>query len=308
MNITVAICTWNRCELLRQTLEQMRNLEVPQGVEWELLIVNNNCTDFTDKVISCYAEYLPIRRLFEVKPGKSNACNCVIQHARGNYILWTDDDVLVDENWLTAYHEAFLRWPEAAVFGGPIEPWFQKPPPEWLQQVLPRVAGAYAIRNFGDEPMPLSERWVVPFGANFAVRAKEQAGHLYDVRRGPRPGSPLRGEETDVINAILSGGGAGWWVPRARVKHYIPPDRQTIRYLRSFFFGIERGLELTSCDPSAHTWFGKPRWLWRAAVEAELKYRWRRCFKEPTEWIGDLKKSSAYWGMLGISLLCPYER
>ena len=47
MRITVAICTWNRCELLRQTLEQMTKLVIPPRVVWELLVVNNNCTDDT---------------------------------------------------------------------------------------------------------------------------------------------------------------------------------------------------------------------------------------------------------------------
>lgn len=287
----------------------MRTLVIPGGVDWELLIVNNNCTDSTDEVITRYSEFLPMRRFFEAKPGQSNARNCAIQHARGDYIVWTDDDVLVNRQWLAAYHEAFQHWPEAAVFGGLIEPWFEQTPPEWLRQVLPQVANAYAVRDFGTEPQPLSsEKRVVPFGANFAVRTKEQAEHLYDANRGLRPGSSMRGDESAVINAILDEGGQGWWVPNASVRHYIPPERQTIRYLRSFFFGIANGGTLNTSELAKNGWFGKPPWLWRAAVEAEIKYRWRRRFGKPTDWITDLQKASSYWGMLGIPLLCPAER
>ena len=50
MKITVAICTWNRSALLDRTLSEMHGLLVPDGIEWELLVVNNNCTDDTDAV------------------------------------------------------------------------------------------------------------------------------------------------------------------------------------------------------------------------------------------------------------------
>ena len=72
MKVTVAICTWNRASLLDQTLTQMHQLRVPSNVEWELLIVNNNCTDDTDAVIARHHGVLPLRRLFESKPGLSN--------------------------------------------------------------------------------------------------------------------------------------------------------------------------------------------------------------------------------------------
>src|SRR5512134_131488 len=103
MDLTVAICTWNRGELLRKTLEQMTELVVPPGVTWELLVVNNNSTDHTDAVAAGFRRRLPLRYLVEPTPGKSNACNLAVREARGDYILWTDDDVLVSPQWLAAY-------------------------------------------------------------------------------------------------------------------------------------------------------------------------------------------------------------
>ena len=100
MFITVAICTWNRAILLDKTLTQMHRLCVPDDVEWELLVVNNNCSDDTDAVIGRHADILPIRRIHEMKTGLSNARNTAVHNAKGDYIIWTDDDVLVDEKWL----------------------------------------------------------------------------------------------------------------------------------------------------------------------------------------------------------------
>ena len=106
MDVTVAICTWNRARLLDTTLARMCSLRIPAGIRWELLVVDNNCTDETPAVIERYASRLPIRRLVEERQGTSFAKNCVLSQAEGELLVWTDDDVLVDENWLAAYLEA----------------------------------------------------------------------------------------------------------------------------------------------------------------------------------------------------------
>src|SRR4029077_3473439 len=114
-------------------------------------------TDATDEVIGSFASHLPLRRLFEPSPGKSNALNLAVREARGEYILWTDDDALVDHLWLTAYSQAFKQWPNAAIFGGPVEPFFDGSPPQWLQQALPNVVHAYAGLNLSSEPIVLTQ-------------------------------------------------------------------------------------------------------------------------------------------------------
>ncbi len=142
MRITIAICTWNRAYLLSNTFAQMHKMLIPHGLKWELLVVNNNCTDHTDEVIASFSAKLPIRRIFEPTPGLSNARNAAVRAATGDYIIWTDDDVLVNEFWLSAYAEAFQRWPDAAVFGGPVTPWFADTPPKWITEAWPLVASA----------------------------------------------------------------------------------------------------------------------------------------------------------------------
>lgn len=297
MRVTVSICTWNRSALLRQTLTQMTRLRVPPGIEWELIIVNNNCTDATDDVIESFSRQLPIRRLFEQEPGLSNARNHAIRHATGEYILWTDDDVLVDEEWLAAYCEAFSRFPDAAFFGGPIEPWFEEESPSWLAQVLPFVGSAYALRALGDQPCPFSMD-VVPYGANFVVRKKEQVMYSYDNALGVRPDSNMGGEEVALIWAMLDAGLAGWWVPQARVRHYIPRSRQTIRYLRRYFFGLGQWEARAMRSESNRKVFGIPGWLLREAACNEAKYHYSRLLSKPESWIMPLIESSRTWGVL----------
>jgi glucosyl-dolichyl phosphate glucuronosyltransferase len=75
LKVTVAICTWNRSKSLRATLLSLQQLTIPPDVDWELLIVNNNCTDNTDLIVGLFADSLPIRLLHEERQGLSNARN-----------------------------------------------------------------------------------------------------------------------------------------------------------------------------------------------------------------------------------------
>ncbi len=275
----------------------MTKLAVPTDVTWELLVVNNNSTDSTDEVIDSFKARLPIRGLLESRPGKSNALNLAVRESHGQYIVWTDDDVLVDQQWLSSYCSAFNQWPNATIFGGSIEPWFEGTPPQWLQQVLSDVAGAYGIRELGTEPIPLSYN-VVPYGANMAVRKEEQASYLYDVWLGPRPNSALRGEETTMVRQMLGAGAEGWWIPQARVRHYVPKDHQTTRFLRRFFSGLGEQGVLQMPEDAGPILFGRPRWLWRTVLTAEMTYRIRRVVSRPEVWIDDLRTASEAWGQM----------
>src|SRR5204862_6920845 len=117
VSVSVVICTWNRAGLLDQTLARMRELHVPAGLAWELLVVNNNCTDDTDAVVARHAPHLPLRVVHEPKQGHSNARNRGVAEARGELVLWTDDDVQVDPGWLAALADGAARHPGAAGFG-----------------------------------------------------------------------------------------------------------------------------------------------------------------------------------------------
>jgi len=124
MDATIIICTFNRSALLDKTLERLRCLDVSASADWEILVVNNNSNDDTDAVIRRHSEQLPIRPLWEPRQGKSHAANLAVSEARGDLLLWTDDDVLVERGWLRAYVEAAQAYPHVSIFGRPIEPTF----------------------------------------------------------------------------------------------------------------------------------------------------------------------------------------
>src|SRR5688500_3500637 len=96
MQVTVIICTRNRADQLRRTLESAAAVDTPEHVSWELLVVDNGSTDHTPEVVESFSGRLPIRRVSEPEAGLSNARNRGVAEAKGDYICWTDDDVLID--------------------------------------------------------------------------------------------------------------------------------------------------------------------------------------------------------------------
>jgi glucosyl-dolichyl phosphate glucuronosyltransferase len=303
--LTVAICTRNRARLLRQTLEQMTRLAISPAVTWELIVVENNCSDDTMGVLSEFRDRLPIRAISEETLGLSNARNAAVASARGQYIVWTDDDVLVDEGWLTAYVSAFERYPDATIFGGPIAPWFEGHPPRWLANAATDIGAAFALRD-ADREDPITAR-NPPFGANMAFRTDAMRSTPFDPALG-RIGNVMLGcEETAVIGALLTRGHTGRWVPGARVRHYIPRARQTTAYLRRFYGGDAATQQLLSGGLHTRLLFGKPRWMWREVITREIVYRLHRLYAHPAVWITDLKLAGAAWGRFRLDWRCPAE-
>lgn len=273
----------------------MTELVIPAGVDWELLVVDNNSSDDTPVVLQDFMSRLPLRCIAELRPGVSYARNTAVAQARGSYMLCTDDDVLVDRHWLEAYVEAFARYGDAAAFGGPILPWFEGEPPQWLRAVFRKVDAAYAARDFAGGDQPLSDT-AMAFGANMAIRTDVLKNYTFDVALGRVQEGLLGGEETAMIRAILSAGHAGRWVSAARVEHYIPRARQSAGYLREWYAGYGRTLVRLDAKTAGPGGRRRPRWIWRELIVSELLFLYRRMSAPPSVWIDDLKRASTARG------------
>lgn len=301
MKITVAICTWNRASMLRQTLEQFTRIRPPAS-EWELIVVNNNSSDNTPAVVDAFAGRLPIRSFVEKEQGLSAARNAAVANATGDYLFWTDDDVLVGDDWLVDYEAAIRRWPDVAIFGGPIEPWFDGTPPDWLVQSWKHIEAAFGTRDLGDYEGLIDEGVHCPFGANFVVRMAEQRRHLYDVRLGRKAGGGALGEETAVISAVLNEPqGRGQWVKTARVRHWVPRSRQTIRYIWEYFFLQGKTIALNEArDARVTLLLGRPRWMIFEISRSLAKTAVAMISGRPSNWVERLCELARYCGRFSV--------
>lgn len=221
MTITIAICTYNNASVLDITLESLSNLDVPDALEYEILVVDNNCTDNTSDVVAKHSEVLgSLRVLREPRQGLSYARNCALRESKGEYVSFIDDDVKVDPGWLVAIVSAFQKH-NAALVGGKSYLIYPRERPEWLAEEYERYLSKL---DYGDVTLVGTEKDL--YGLNFSVlkRAAMDCGG-FDTRLGRVGKNLLSGEETDLQKKITAQGGIVVYEPSAVVGHIVSEER-----------------------------------------------------------------------------------
>ena len=278
MDITVVLCTYNRCDRLATALESVAVSRLPESVSWEVLVVDNNSTDQTCEVVERFASQYPgrFRYTFEPRPGKSHALNCAIPNTNAGILAFMDDDVKVEPDWLHMLTRIFDD-PEYAGAGGRILPESEFTPPAWLETAGRYALAPLAMFDLGPVAGPLHEP---PFGTNMAFR-REVFARYGDFRRdlGPRPGSEIRSEDTEFGMRLLRGGEHLWYEPAAVVHHAIARDRVTKRYFLHWWFDKARGDLREHGIPPGTRWYvaGFPLFLIRRLIAWTL--RWLLAFR-----------------------------
>ncbi|MBN9555641.1 MAG: glycosyltransferase family 2 protein, partial [Alphaproteobacteria bacterium] len=113
--LSVIFASHNGGEDLKGMLDSMTRLTPPPD-GWQLIAVDNASSDRTGAVLRSYADRLPITVLEEPAKGKNRALNRALEVARGDFHIFTDDDVLVPEDWLVKWHAAAKAHPSYDLF------------------------------------------------------------------------------------------------------------------------------------------------------------------------------------------------
>lgn len=231
MDLTVLISTWNNSRLLEITLNAFKDCIIPSGLSWQIVLVNNNCTDNTDEVVSRFAGVLPILYVKEPIQGLSRARNTGLKAASGEWVIFTDDDVKPCRDWLQLYWEAFNKNPTKYFFGGPIVSDFEgeKPDDALLSMAPCSVKGL----SFGSQKRILldSEDFIsANWGASLEV-IREAGG--FDSNKGLNPASKKlsTGEETDLMNKLRSMGYLALYLPDALILHHVPKEKCSLKHI-----------------------------------------------------------------------------
>jgi glycosyltransferase involved in cell wall biosynthesis len=240
MKITVILCTYNRSASLRKALTSVARSILPETMEWQVLVVDNNSKDNTREVVSEFARVYPERfaYLFEPRPGKSFALNAGIQASTSDILAFMDDDVEVDSQWLHNLTAKFLEGNWSGT-GGRILPEKGFVPPQWLETQDRYALAPLAVFDRGPEAGELDEP---PFGTNMAYRTEmfvKYGGFRTDL--GPRPGSELRNEDSDFGSRLLAAGERFWYEPAAIVYHEVTAKRLRKDYFVRWWYDKARG-------------------------------------------------------------------
>jgi glycosyltransferase involved in cell wall biosynthesis len=263
LDVSVLLATRRRADLLRSTLAHLAR-QVTDGLRWEVIVVDNGGDDATAAVLAAAHDALPLIVLAEPRTGKNRALNRALPVARGALFVFTDDDVEPVPRWLAEHAGAAGRWPSHAIFSGPIVPRLPPSAPPWL------ATHAFAVAAFARfEPAAIEGPCPsLPFGANFAVRARRMEGVRFREDMGSQGGtSDLMGGETELLQRFAAAGECPVFVPSAGIAHVIEPHQTTPEWLLRRAF--RHGRTYRRLQGAAH-----PRTLASSRLWARLAARW----------------------------------
>jgi GT2 family glycosyltransferase len=119
VDASVIIPTYNRCDALRETLEALARVEYPPDL-WEAVVVDDGSTDETEKAVRLWAEQRPavtVRFLRQRNAGPAMARNRGAGAARGNLLIFIDNDIIVEPSFVRAHLEAHAAHPDSWIVG-----------------------------------------------------------------------------------------------------------------------------------------------------------------------------------------------
>ena len=221
--LSVIICTYNREKYIRPLLESIAANTLAKD-QYEIVLVDNNCTDNTRQVCEQFAAVhtdVTFRYVVETEQGLSAAKNKGLQEAKGDIIVFVDDDALVDTHYLKDYADWFKQHPETMAAGGPIQPMYEEgEEPDWMTPYTRALLTAWM--DYGDKVREYP-KGRYPGGGNSAYRKEvfEQVG-LFNTALGRKGGNLMGSEEKDIFAKMHKLGMQVLYLPSPVLHHSIP--------------------------------------------------------------------------------------
>lgn len=273
--ITLIICTYNREKYIGPLLDSIAKNDYPTA-DYEIVLVDNNCTDNTRGVCEQFAAGHPditLRYVVETEQGLSAARNKGIEEAKGEIIIYVDDDALVDEDYIRIYAEHFAVHPEMMAAGGPIEPLYETEEPKWMSPYTKALLTAWM--NYGDKVREYPNGRY-PGGGNAAYRKEvfNKVG-LFNTELGRKGSALLASEEKDIFDKMHALGMQVRYLPTPVLHHIIPQAKLEEDYFNRLTMQIGRSERM------------------RTRAISKGKY-FKRLFSEGVKWGGTLALLAIY--------------
>ncbi|MEO1429686.1 MAG: hormogonium polysaccharide biosynthesis glycosyltransferase HpsE [Cyanobacteria bacterium J06633_8] len=236
VNLTVAIPTYNGENRLPQVLDKLKQQINTEYINWEVIIVDNNSTDGTAKLIKEYQENwlqnVPLKYCFEPEQGISFARQTAMNEALGELVGFIDDDNPPFINWVSSACKFAKKYPQAGAFSSRIHGIFETNPPEELKDITFYLA----LVDRGSEPLMYEPRKKgLPPGAGLVVRRdvwkKYVPAKLLLIGRTKKRWMPT-GQDAEALLYIHRAGWEIWYNPEMEIEHIIPSSRLDEKYLR----------------------------------------------------------------------------
>jgi glycosyltransferase involved in cell wall biosynthesis len=236
-DVTVAICTYRRPEMLGGVLETLGDQEVEGAVTWEVLVIDNDPGRSARSVVDRFVLSSRLRLYYiqEQKLGLSHARNRAILECHGNIIAFLDDDVLVSRNWLVELLRTFERTGADCVGGRVLVKWEGTP-----DDAVEKCQAELVAFDKGGSDLRIVGRGV-PIGANLAFKVDILRNQPMFISALGRSSRNLMGcEEIELLLRLAAQGRSIWYSARSVVMHRIGGERLRREYYvrREYWNGV----------------------------------------------------------------------
>ena len=214
--VSVCVCTCKRPQGLARLLETLKRLQLPPGLDVELVVVDNDPEGSGQAIAgpALAAWPWPARYCIEFQPGVSFARNRCFAEAGGAWIAFVDDDEWVEADWLLHLVEAAQNSACDAVIA-PVQSVFEVPPPAWIEK-----SGAFSRAAFVTGEL-IDWRHCASGNALIKRELHARVGG-FDVAFGASGG-----EDTDFFIRCATSGARTIWCEEALVHEGVPAYRMT---------------------------------------------------------------------------------
>lgn len=146
-SVSVIVCTQGRGEDLRSTLQSLQSVLLSDALSAELLVIENGIKGDAESAVNAFDhDRISARYIFMAETGKSRALNLALRQARGEILLFSDDDIRFPTNWIDQMCESVLSGRADAVAGGVRlaghlhRPWMNRTHRAWLASTADYLA------------------------------------------------------------------------------------------------------------------------------------------------------------------------
>lgn len=234
-SLTVAVCTHERPALLEQCLASLRELShSPWGrrISLEILVVDN--APAGDRTAAAVRRFPEVRYVAEPHRGLDFARNRAWREARGDFVAYFDDDVVVDGGWLDGFAEACAEHPDAAAISGPVLPAELVTPVQILFEEYGGFGHRFRKSRFEathpDDPLYPCSPGPLGSGCNMTIRRSVLAA-LGGFDEALDTGAPLPGGgDLDMFYRLVRGGHPVVVEPRCLVFHRHRREYRELRH------------------------------------------------------------------------------
>jgi len=267
VDLTVIICCYNSSTRIKSTLEHLAQQEL-FGLKAELILVDNNCSDETviisEKVWTNCNRPFPFINLNEPNPGLSFARKTGLLAAKGDIVIFCDDDNWLDKDYLLNAFQIMNRDRNIGVLAGQSIAVSDIEIPNWFYTYYCLYACGVLSLESGDVT---SRKWV--WGAGMVVRKNvmlemySRFRHITTDRKGTDLSS---GGDVEICLWHVLSGFKLWYSAELFFKHYMPPSRLVIKTaLKQFESQLQSCKKLSRLDNLANEYL-----LWKDSSKKYL--------------------------------------